>query len=480
MEDFEGMGAFWLPEHSENVLSGHLSFNHEDGVRLSLVGDFSDHPFDDAQHHPRIVGFIGNKRITLDNCDPGNSSRSAPGVRTQEYRIESLWLGHHFASDDELSFDFAVVTFDDLPIWVGKSIIEVHHKYEESRWASTNAKLELIPSQVEECSNRRLTLGISASSGGDLITEFHMRSKPYLMIEHPNPTPHEDLLTEISRIQDLVTVCTDRPCGIRSLHFGREDTPERAINGRAFKAPKQIEYRASQLNPARKEGVSPLKQHRMLLAFDEVGGLPMISRWLRTAPTFNPVLGSLMSSRYRSKMYVENRFLNMTAAAESLHRLTGSGTKLNPQEFARRSEKAINGMATPDEQEWLKSILRYANEPSLGSRLRNLFKDAKPALNGLIKDHGKWSMAVAGMRNRLTHLDDMGGLQFDSSAIYWLSESVYDLTRVALLKEAGLPLERLRALGESAVYNRYADRLQSAIESTRSALADYDALRSRS
>ena len=356
MENFEGMGAFWLPEDPENVLSGHLSFSHEGGIRLSLVGDFAADHFDEAEHHARIVGFAGKKRVTLDNCEPGNSSATAPGVKTQEYRVESLWMGHHFEADAETVFDTITATFDDLPVWAGQSVIEVHHQYENNRWINTTAKLELIPSQVEECSNRKLTLGLSAGSSGDLVTEFRMRSNPYVRIEYPRPIAHQDALNEIGLIQDLITMCTDRPCGVRSLHFGREDIPERAMNGRAVGTRKQIEYRAAQVSPARQEGTDPLKRHRILLSFDEVGGLPMLSRWLTAAPRFSPVLGSLMSSRYQSKMYVENRFLNMTAAAESLHRLIGSGQRLDSAEFSRRSEIAINALDTSDEQEWLRRI----------------------------------------------------------------------------------------------------------------------------
>lgn len=477
MEEFEGMGAFWLPEKPDDVLTGNLSFDHEKGIRLTVVGDFSEDPFDTAQRFDRIVGFAGKKQVTLDDCEPGSSSITIPGVKTQEYLVERMWLGHHFTAQDDTAFTGATVTFDDLPVWVGRSMIQVSHRYCDNRFLHATAKFERLDSEIEEYERGTLTLGFSGSLGGEPVVEYRMRSHPYLRINRPEETGYEEFLTEISRIQDLITICTDRPCGIRSIHFEHKDIPERVVSGATSNKPKRIEYRASLISPARPDGQNLLKPHKMLLSFDDLGGLPMIGKWLSSTSKFSPVLGALMATRYRSKMYAENRFLNMTTAAESLHRLIRAETRLPAIEFNRRSEMAIAAMTSPEGQEWLRGILKHANEPSLGSRLRKLVKEAKPAIRGLIKDQGKWSMAIAGVRNRLTHLEDMGGLKFDGGDLYWLSESVYDLTRICLLKEVGLTAERMQSLGESAPYNRYSSRLDSAIARVLGTLSEYDAVR---
>jgi hypothetical protein len=471
------MGSFWLPEEPGDVLTGNLSFSHEKGISLQLVGDFANNLFDDAERRSRIIGVTAKKRVTLDGCSPGNHSTTSLGLRTQEYRIDRMWLGHHFAASDETRFTAAIVTFDDLPVWVGRSIVQVTHQYRDGKFAYANARFEALPEETISYTRGTLTLGFQGSHGGEPVVEYRMRSRPFLKIGRAEATNYDEFLTEISRIQDLITICTDRPCGIRSVHFENNDIPERALNGRSFGLPKKIELRASQVHPARPDGENLLRPHTMLLSFDQFGGLPMIGKWLSGSPKFSPVLGSLMSSRYRSKMYAENRFLNMTTAAESLHRLIKTGTKLDPAEFARRSELAITALDGHEEQEWIRGILRYANEPSLGSRLRKLAKEAKPAMRGLIRDFSKWSSAVVGVRNRLTHLEDMGGLRFDGADMYWLSESIYDLTRVVLLKEIGLSAERLESLGETAPYNWYSSHVQLAVTQVLHTLSEYESSR---
>ncbi|MFE5948687.1 hypothetical protein [Streptomyces sp. NPDC056480] len=42
MESFESDGLFWLPGQDEDATAGRISFDAVKGVRLSLIGSFSD------------------------------------------------------------------------------------------------------------------------------------------------------------------------------------------------------------------------------------------------------------------------------------------------------------------------------------------------------------------------------------------------------------------------------------------------------
>jgi hypothetical protein len=352
LKDFDGFGAFWLPQKPEEELTGHLTFDHEKGCRLRVIGGFGDiHPWMDSIPQPRIVGVVGSERVTLENCRVVHATLPLSGTKEQIYHADGLFLGHIFDHDFDMTFNAVTIKFDSLAGWVGRSLIQVEHTFKKSdsagssevsddrddRYDFARAKATLGTAVSEDFEYGRgiLKLGLSGGYGGDRLTKFHMTSEPYMSIVKPHLTAFSEFMEEVNRLQDLITLCTDRPCGVLSIAFSRDDIPLTSINNDSFGYPKWIEYRASVINPPNLDP-EPLHSGNMLVSFENVGGLEFVAKWLNEAPRLSAVIGSLMSSRYRAKMYVENRFLNMTAAAESFHRLSFDGSRFSEAEFSSR------------------------------------------------------------------------------------------------------------------------------------------------
>lgn len=284
----------------------------------------------------------------------------------------------------------------------------------------------------------------------------------------PHPTPLGEVLRDLRHVQDLVTLCTDAPSQINSIRLQRPDLPQISLAGKPFpNSQDPIEYFNEPVESP--NGLKTVHSHRMLVGLDDVGGIETICKWLDNADDLGYVLGLLMTGRTNRSVYVENRFLNICAAAEAFHRLIYGGTQISPARFETLRKLAIESMPNGKDRAWIKGRLRY-NEPTLADRLQSLASEVEPALDGLVPDVRSWSITVAEVRNRLVHQDRPGMHAFDGSLLYWLAESVFSLARASMLRHAGVGEAVMRHIGESRRTTWYRTRLDDALTRARQLL----------
>jgi hypothetical protein len=68
-------------------------------------------------------------------------------------------------------------------------------------------------------------------------------------------------------------------------------------------------------------------------------------------------------------------------------------------------------------------------------------------LTGKVRD---WAMTVANVRNELTHLSKDELNTFSGATLHWLSESVYAVVRICLLKECTTDVGLFERLAEKS------------------------------
>ena len=147
-------------------------------------------------------------------------------------------------------------------------------------------------------------------------------------------------------------------------------------------------------------------------------------------------------------LYVENRFNNVISAAESFHRLRFPNEVMPEEKYKQYVDEILNDVRK-SRQRWLKYKLRYANEPRLWDRLDGLAQHAGSAFVALCDDPKSWTTVVTESRNRLTHHDKERAINFQSGDLYFLTESVFALVMLCLLRECRVSEETLAAIGAS-------------------------------
>lgn len=292
--------------------------------------------------------------------------------------------------------------------------------------------------------------------------------RPYLRIDYGQPVPFKVILSDLGRIQDLITLCIDAPVDIDRAIVRRPDIEARALSGDPLGTPQKVEFRAPRLRYEAPKDRKTINAVRMLLTYSELGGIDAIAKWIDAVDLFQRPLNSLMSTRNTRKLYVENRFLNIASAAEAFHRNTQGGEYMPSPEF---EELLAQYMAlTPDKhKQWLSGRLSFANDAPLPRRLRKLAQEARPAARQLVRQEGRWASTISQVRNELTHLG-RGPSPFKGSDLYFLSESVYSVVRVCMLNHCGISNDIWKEKENAEAMTWHRDRIHQAVDAVREQL----------
>ncbi|MFB9194670.1 HEPN domain-containing protein [Actinomadura verrucosospora] len=463
MQEIDSPGVFWLPDSPEDKLSGRLTFSPTGKVRLNLVGEFAHakfRSFDQFQIH----GWIGSDPITLDGCFSNGVYRKYSGVSESRFAANRMFIGHIF-KDQELNFQQVCINVSHLAEWTGRTGIHVQESTDQSN--SFSISYTHPPEEISEFSRGRVSLGQSWSRKTQL-SKAEIIQQPFIRIEYNELVHCDDILTDVGRVQDLLTLCIDSPADTDKVIFCRPDIHSTMLSGDSSGSPQRIEFRAPRLRYKPIEERKNLTPDSMLLTYSELGGTSSIASWLDETGAFERPLNSLMSVRNTDRIYAENRFLNVAFAAEAYHRSTQGGSYMDQAEFERLL--ADYERITPDEhKKWLQSRLGYGNDAPLSKRLRQLAQRSRPATRTLIDQEGRWAETISKVRNELTHLG-AGPSPFTGSDLFFLSESVYSVVRVCMLNTCGISPQTWMSKRESQAIVKYGDRVRSAVHNARKSL----------
>jgi hypothetical protein len=471
MRTFDELGLFWLPGHEEDALSGRLQFDpNGDGLNLSLVGEFENAP-DREDSQSRILGWRGNDRLTLNRCLSYGPNVRAPGITESRYYANEMFVGHHFERE-ELAFQSAVMRLSDLDSWVGISGIVTENDYQHVESRSHPIYRMAFTPPAEEAypfSRGRVKLGFGWKPGGDPIHGISFQQWPGIIIEYDQMQAFDTVQRDVSRIQALVTLCLDAPTALDSLVLRRPDIRATVLSGEDAGVPQPIEFIATPIRYVDPQDRQPRHWHQMLLGFEELGGIEAIARWLDASERFQRALSSFISIKHAKQMFAENRFLNVTFAAEAFHRTTVGGSYMD--------EEAFNGLLsiylenTPEkDHDWLRGRIEHGNEPPLRKRLQQLAARAGASTRPLIGDKERWAYTLAQLRNELTHMGNDSRV-FEGADLVFVTESVYAVVRMCMLMDCGVSPEILTRKANSPTMMWYRERLKAAIARVRRQLA---------
>lgn len=459
MRSIDKLGIFWIEGHEDDVLTGRLVFDpNGNGANLEFVGWFENQDRN-SDAKVRVHGWIANEKVTLDDCYSSGNFR-APGPEEVTYHANSLLVGFHLVG--KLDFDSVFITYDDLGTWIGRGGLV-------SKSSENEFEISCTSPEIESCtfSKGDISLIMRWEAPGNDINGFTIKQWPMFKITYSSRRDFEDIQSDVSRLEALISLCTDSPVVDVNLILQRSDARIVMINGSESNHLQPIEYLASRVNYTPLEKRKQRQHHRMLLDYDELGGINSLGTWMDKSVIFFRPLNSLMSTLRARQMFMENKFMNVTYAAEALHRvLLGGGQRMDEVAFEDLITKCLE--VTPDEhREWLISKTRFMNEASLPKRLNKLAARAGYATKDLIGRRSTWAQTVAAVRNELTHLKE-GASSARGADLYYMAESVYAVARVCMLLESGVSADTLNRKSNEYHMLWYKDRLAATITRVRS------------
>ncbi len=449
--DLEGM--FWPAGSPGTTVAGRLEFSATNGAELALMGSFQgvESMFAEERRAIRILGIAGKKVLTLEDCQESGSTLEMPGIYRQRYRPSLVLAGAHFDADEPLTFSAVTIRTRHLEHWVSHSGITL--EMTEKNGDITKIQLTHTPLRSSNASSglQDVELGFTWGVRGDHLVESVLTQACYLRVT-PSELLSLDVFVRIAMsIQHLVTLGVDATAPITSIGFWHPDVVhqvgERTLHDSI--------YLYSQLQGSDSVPATTARlRHDMLFSFDDIGGVDGVGRWIRAAEKFEPVVGALLSHRYMPRMYMDNRLQNVVFAAETFHRLEFRNHVLPRSEF-RHQVREIIANVPDDYRGWLREQLQYSNEPRLRQRLIELAEYVGSPFAGLVGNVNQWATAVKNARNQSVHVSPKRRTKSVADrgpSLYLLSESVYFLVALCLLKKSGVSESTLSGVEQHQRY----------------------------
>ncbi|MEU8003212.1 HEPN domain-containing protein [Catellatospora sp. NPDC049111] len=458
MQRYEKTGKFWVVnEHGAQqgeVRGGRLTFDPAEGGMLEVGDNFREE--DDFSDRKLVVwgkvGFTGLPVTLL----------HVYALQDGRYIVNQILDGGHFQEAEV--FTEAVVRISDLPDWVSAEAIniDVKNAIGEDRRAMS---LEVVLPEAQAATFARGTLTLR------FTWDYHpveygrvtVDQWPQFELAYDEPTPYTTIVDDVGNILDLMSLCVDRLCDVDELYFRRDDLPERSLAGTSFPGTRRrIGFLAGRKQHVPIEERQQRNRVHMLASYDEVGGIDVIARWLDTAPDLHPILGFLSSMRFTNGIYPENRFLNVCSAAEGYHRmLRPKQTYMDPAQF-KALLKSLKQLVPDEHRRWFAEATNHANSASLAERLTDMAMAVSDVSTALVGDTSTWVKVVKTVRNELTHLEG-GRPHYDGDDLRWLAESVYTITRVYLLLQAGMSMDSVGNIARRGPVWSVRDAIRAAI-----------------
>ena len=391
-------GLFWLATKPDHRVAGRLQFDGVDLGRLDLIGQTLVDTIPGEGEVYRIQGEAGSKELTLDQCQ---LTRMSHGWFTsdQSFRVGVIVSGALFEEDESLEFNAAILELRFLEHWLGRSGVEwkgtPYVNPTEYQMTYSPVVMPKVQSQQRELQLRQSVELTTESFGGDIKEIWQ------LVVVFPSFQSLSDIERTCSALENLITIGVDAPSHVQRLGVSHSSAKRirRLASGVEIYDP-PAELYLPRLGFGTQQEARAVS---MLFDFDDIGGLEGIDRWLDIASKYEVVIGSLVSHWYIPEIYVENRFFNIYTAAESFVRI-----KLNEQNL----------------EPFTKHLIKLAG--SAGSAFSVLVGDPEP-----------WARAV--VRARVTRVVHRGLNETrDKDSLYFLSEILYFLVVLNLMRECGV------------------------------------------
>ena len=142
METFEHLGHWWLPETPDEVFLGKLTFDYENGPRLTLLFDqrppldFILQSSDSPQRFDLMHGVTAGQLFTLYDCYV-ESSELTHLANTSQMRAHLIVQGCHIASYERFEFSSLSLGYTYLTDWMNRSLIASDGN-NDFRWTYTD------------------------------------------------------------------------------------------------------------------------------------------------------------------------------------------------------------------------------------------------------------------------------------------------------------------------------------------------------
>ena len=451
-EAIDTRGEFWLPNEQENRFPGSLHISKSSEVTLEMKGAFGD-PLaalgdilkGDIQLQDWIVGEVEDGGpVTLERCYCINHSQNySSGQSESLFLAETAFMGVRRDRKKRLTFstiDFSVDLFDDV----------VSFNSVTDELASELAREPLdLPGEEFSMSlphgvGLKLELGTDLRQVATSNTKYTTVATAHLYLTPKEPQTIAYFLALIHKICNFLSLAVDQTVWANSITGYLEVEPETGANGQA---PIKIFHQTA---PHREE--KPRKKRAdVLFTLEGIADrLPVyMTAWLENYEKCEAAFNLYFSPVPRSSLFLDVRLLQLAQGLETVNRRTYPESKVMEDDEFQDILDSMLQACPPDKRDRLEVNLAHANDPNLGSRIKETVTPFQ-RLFGSRKDRKRFIYKVVKTRNYLTHYDESGKeAAATGESLIRLTQKLEALFQLELLRIIGFDIERIVALTQS-------------------------------
>ncbi len=382
----------------------------------------------------RIIGDVEQYGfVTLDDCFYKKRSINVGGISKSYIHVDMAFVGVAYSANSPVLFNNLTISIEGIDEWVGVSGIQVEPDFEKRSASITYAHPEEI--YIVLNNGMKLVITFSCSFPGvSTRREAKIAQKTYFRLDSEQERPVEEFISAAHKITTLLCFAIDKTVSIEHVSATYDADSRDTRDGKMVRVPISIYYASLPYT----ENEPKVELHRMLFRFEQIreNADRTINNWFDAYEKIGPALNLYFSTKTGAHKYLDSKFLALVQALETYHRRTSNAQAMDSDCFKKITESLIE-QCPEDKREWLRKILQYGNEVSLGQRIRRTIEPFKKIL-GTSEERDKFIRSIVVTRNYLTHYDK----SLESEAVQGA-----DLMSLSLRIEAIVQLNLLKILG---------------------------------
>lgn len=361
-DSFEYEGLWWLPENSDDQVPGKVTFSPNNGVYLELLGSFGSVETIEykAPFQKKIILGIttDGKLCTLLDNNRVSWRDSTPGIYTQSVKSQYAFFGHHFFSEEDITFSSFGISFEHLEEWIGKSPFNVEVINDKGNLKGYKIDF-VVPEPIEFPINYRngtIRIASAFDNNQNRLKSFSVTNEAFILFRAESEQSlkwFNKLFFDIERLLMLLMGEITYPRRIQGyLKKKADDNWDNIVV--IFKTP----YGRTQ---------SPSISHfEMLLPLAEISSnlQAIFEDWLINANVLRSTYDMFFAQYFKPEIYLETKFLNLMRALESFHRSTKQGKftlRKRIGELFKGLSDGLKELVTEDEKEFTDKVVEWRN-----------------------------------------------------------------------------------------------------------------------
>lgn len=417
-ENIEYMGYWYLPNYKKDEFYGKLNVCNDE-IKLEIYGKFEGIDIsDELLDIDTINGFtVCGKVITLfDNYSLG-MTMNMPGMITSRYKSRYMIIGEEYKNKEDCILSNISCNYTNLFEWINISGLE--QRYEGRKII---LKYEYPENYLYELEDFTLEIDVNLRQkmNKSKVEMLQYASIKFDNLKNCNFESALEVIFDFSRFLTLCIGQTISPYDIKANN----------IDDKVIKI----------IMPIKNNCEKDIMNHDMLIPFKFISNefKDCLINWNLKKEKLEPVIDYVID--FNSKVFhVPLSFIKLSQAMETFSRRMRTNCKIDEDKHKQKIEYILDKIDVEEYKEWLNEKLKYSNEPSLSSRIKELLKEVNFIVNLNSVERKKIVKKIVDTRNYYTHFDESKkDLSMSIDEMFCISKYMEVVLKVLIMKELGI------------------------------------------